>query len=467
MDTTTTSSNSNTQWIATLSFVVGLIGLAIYYFLDIKIQRKNSQKEKLKLPPDAQPDKSVIQCDETDCSKTNPSMKCGQCKMVYYCGSACQRQHWKYHKADCKVATEKIYSQLDLQKDDIELKEKAPADATCAICLTDQPEMKNPIVLKACQHVFCYKCLEQYENYHQTMPKKEEKGTTPCPCCRTKMEENAREAVVAKALLYAARAGRKANTPQEKREACQLALEEMKALGSPESDQDVLQANILCAQIALVKGDFKDALKIWEQNQRIWTKLVNRKKQVDALLQKGQTLGQQSNDGDNSDSDDDGEIDEETYQQMQQIQNEIMAIMAQGGLGQEADLINCRLECISVHLEMQDWDTAKQMYQDIMTEYPEQSMMSPPQQRKVFMGFARCLYEEGNYEGSIRLGEAAIEMNRHFPGIHQYVALAYKEQGDLQKAQDVMAQAVLYETPWDSDHREEVRELWVRLMEEG
>ena len=271
------------------------------------------------------------------------------------------------------------------------------------------------------------------------------------------MEENVKEAVLAKAILYSARA-------REKRKACQLALEQMKTLGKPESDQDVLQANIICGHLAATKGDYKDALAIFEQNERLLTKLVERKRQVDALMQKGQQLGQ----GKGDDSDDEEEIDPETYQQMQQIQNEIMAIMAQGGMARESDLINCRLELTNIRLQMEDWVTAQQQYQQLMTDYPQQSrIVTPAQQQQVFLGFARCLYEEGNYVGSIRLGEAALAMNRHFPGIHKYLALAHKAQGNLPKAQQIMAQAVLYETPWDPNNVAEARSLWVELMEEG
>merc|ERR1712098_280455 len=28
--------------------------------------------------------------------------KCSRCETVYYCGKACQRSHWKYHKSKCK-----------------------------------------------------------------------------------------------------------------------------------------------------------------------------------------------------------------------------------------------------------------------------------------------------------------------------------------------------------------------------
>lgn len=37
------------------------------------------------------------------CSKKGAENKCGKCKSVYYCGTECQKQHWKTHKDICKA----------------------------------------------------------------------------------------------------------------------------------------------------------------------------------------------------------------------------------------------------------------------------------------------------------------------------------------------------------------------------
>jgi hypothetical protein len=51
--------------------------------------------------------------------------------------------------------------------------------------------------------------------------------------------------------------------------------------------------------------------------------------------------------------------------------------------------------------------------------------------------------------------EGAICTCRHFPGIHKYLALSYKDMGDRQMAMTMMNRAVLYETPWDDQNRQE------------
>ena len=41
-------------------------------------------------------------CGEIEVSKRQMS-KCGRCNLVYYCGTACSRLHWKTHKPECRV----------------------------------------------------------------------------------------------------------------------------------------------------------------------------------------------------------------------------------------------------------------------------------------------------------------------------------------------------------------------------
>jgi len=61
-------------------------------------------------------------------------------------------------------------------------------------------------------------------------------------------------------------------------------------------------------------------------------------------------------------------------------------------------------------------------------------------------------------------GEAAVQMNRYFPGVHKYIALAQqKESGDLDAAIATMNRAVLYEAPWDAQHLSDTKRLFKEL----
>ena len=81
----------------------------------------------------------------------------------------------------------------------------------------------------------------------------------------------------------------------------------------------------------------------------------------------------------------------------------------------------------------------------------------------MFMGMSRCMYHLKNYEFAIQLGEAAIEMNRHFPQVHKYVALSQKASGDIEGAIRTMARAVNYETPWDEANRKVVLAMYEEM----
>ena len=107
-----------------------------------------------------------------------------------------------------------------------------------------------------------------------------------------------------------------------------------------------------------------------------------------------------------------------------------------------------------------NWEGAIEMYQSV---FDESYYRSPAEQREIIMGVSRCFYEIGKYDHAIELGLGAIEMNRHFPQVHKYVALALKAKGDIEAARRTMSQAVLYETPWDDENIEANRTLLKQL----
>jgi hypothetical protein len=87
-------------------------------------------------------------------------------------------------------------------------------------------------------------------------------------------------------------------------------------------------------------------------------------------------------------------------------------------------------------------------------------------QCKIMMGLSRCLYEVGNYETAILIGKPAIKLNRHYTGARHYMVLASKAQGDMDAATRLMAQAIIYEAPWDDNHQTKMERLWHELFVE-
>jgi tetratricopeptide (TPR) repeat protein len=92
--------------------------------------------------------------------------------------------------------------------------------------------------------------------------------------------------------------------------------------------------------------------------------------------------------------------------------------------------------------------------------------LTVPQERHCYMQLIRCYYELGDHDRAIRAGGYAIAMNRHFPGVYEYVAKARKAKGDLAEAIQLMRRSVLYETPWDEENIAKQWHLLKELLEE-
>ena len=115
---------------------------------------------------------------------------------------------------------------------------------------------------------------------------------------------------------------------------------------------------------------------------------------------------------------------------------------------------------------MENWEAAKLIYFEMMQNMDDHNSATPPQQRMMYMGLCRCFYYLGECDKALAAGDAALQMNRHFPFVHQYIALAQKAMGDLQAAKETMARALIYEAPWDDQHYERVLELYREIVGE-
>ena len=85
-------------------------------------------------------------------------------------------------------------------------------------------------------------------------------------------------------------------------------------------------------------------------------------------------------------------------------------------------------------------------------------------QRQYYHDLSRCLYETGAYDRAILAAEIAIESNRHFENVYEYLVKSYQAKGDLPTAIVMMKRAVRYDSPWDKG-RQEVLRAKLREME--
>jgi tetratricopeptide (TPR) repeat protein len=156
----------------------------------------------------------------------------------------------------------------------------------------------------------------------------------------------------------------------------------------------------------------------------------------------------------------------------EELMESVVEKVAESGLPAEV-LVDDKKSQFGIELQraeayqvMKEWEEAKDVYIKMLMSMEGPEEASPPQNRQVFMGLSRCAYELGVYDKSIRAAEAALDMNRHFPGVHKYKALSEKASGDIDAAIRTMNRALLYETPWDDGNKAEVLKLYNELLSE-
>jgi tetratricopeptide (TPR) repeat protein len=248
-----------------------------------------------------------------------------------------------------------------------------------------------------------------------------------------------------------ARAARKDVTDEEREALLSRAQDDLSRV--LEADPNDMQAMFTKVELLLLQKDFDQAIQVIQkrmeldkegrENSKIMTEKLDRAKMA---------------------------MDEGREEEADQIMEEIEQFHQEGhsvsrfkkGVG--LDLL---LQMAKAQELVQEWEAAIETYKRLFHEtYEDFSVATPVQQRKLLMGISRCFYKVGNYKGAIAMGEGAIDMNRHFPGVYKYVALSYRETGDRQMAKTTMNRAVLYETPWDDQNREEAYELFKDLASE-
>lgn len=419
-------------------------------------EEESIQKRIDKLPRDC------ICCDYVECGKAAPPQRCSRCRVVYYCSRECQRKDWGQHRADCDLGQRVIeQSGLDMEQAVVVADITATAtdtyalanaeDRSCPICLTT--EIERPITLKKCRHQFCYSCLRAWQQ--------RDCGNS-CPMCRSQTED-VEEGAMASARILAQRA----TTLEKRNMASEQEIRDIRLNGIQQVDNVLidsphphLQAMGTKAEILIRLKDFTAALEVCDRIIEIDNERhakMDRAIELLARIDEADALGL---------------MDEQACLELDGIQAELQSKgfgkrMAGSRTSRHTEIHLMKAEGYE---GLERWEDAKEVYVCLLQLPDFYEKTSPPGQRAVFMGFARCAYHIGLYDNSIAASQAALEMNKHFPNVHKYLALAQKAQGDLQTAVDTMNRAALYETPWDDDHREEVLQLYEQLksdLEEG
>jgi len=211
-----------------------------------------------------------ITCDNCNQMIHVPPQECSTCRCVYYCGEACQRAHLNEHREICvKVGARAAKERTRQQEAAAASCNGIGSDSEvleCGICL-QEVATKLCVVLPACDHRFCFPCLERY---------KELVPNARCPLCRGHMPEsdNLLQELYANAAILTRRANcRPKGSPEQKQDYTD-AMRDVEAL--LEMDGNHRNLKFLKAELLYYLGEFESAIACVEDF--VLTKLMHNKK---------------------------------------------------------------------------------------------------------------------------------------------------------------------------------------------
>ena len=211
------------------------------------------------------------------------------------------------------------------------------------------------------------------------------------------------------------------------------------------TDQQQVQLELIWGEIVLLQGHNDIALRILEETADRVQLMVERGEQIQRLTDTLESLQwDAANQG----------LRHEILQQRQKL-------VTEGSCAHPSDHAVVLLRIGHVHRLQKNWHTALETYEYLWQCYMKESLLPPFQEQEVFTSVAEAAYHLGWYDRAVMFGEAIVQMNRYHPWSHKYVALSHLAMGNADKARQVAAQGVMYETPWDEVHRTKVRR-WYR-----
>ena len=315
--------------------------------------------------------------------------------LSFHNSKECQVQHWKEHKSTCTL----IKKEYDIWKEAMNnvLPDGSALDTKEGPCAICLEEtITNPVVLP-CGHAFCFSCVG---NYQQSSTSKE--GAS-CPYCRGEIPNMGMKAVE-RATLYGDRAVRSSKESEEQKKYAKLALVEF------ESIMELLDPDG-------VKEEYIEVLH-WKAMMTSMT---------------GQP--------------------EETIK----ITGEVLSLNKK-----HPGVFNFDKVAVTNYWKAQaysdcgKWKDSVKIYKSLFMEHKQRG--ADPSDMMI-TDYSRALYELQKYDEAILVGKLAIELNRSRPGVHKYVALSQKANGDIDAAAKTMSRAILYEEHWDKDNIQKNKEL--------
>mmetsp|Transcript_950 Transcript_950/g.1950 ORF Transcript_950/g.1950 Transcript_950/m.1950 type:complete len:274 (-) Transcript_950:230-1051(-) len=253
-----------------------------------------------------------------------------------------------------------------------------------------------------------------------------------CPACRGTNAPDLETSATGNALLYATRASNADLEEEEREEYRQKALAELARVSDSETPQTHAQVLITKGEILRDLGRCDKAIEVLQEILKLCDVGVKAKAEIDRLMPQ---LDRAMNEG----REDDAEA----------FMNQMEPLLEKNQYaGLQKDFMGTHLTIAEMKESQEEWDAALDIYKLKVGMAMQYDNFGNPlnftavDQRRLYMGMSRCFYHKAEYKHAIELGSGAIEMNRHFPKVHKYVALSQNASGDMDAAVRTMARAV-------------------------
>jgi tetratricopeptide (TPR) repeat protein len=297
--------------------------------------------------------------------------------------------------------------------------------------------MHQQVVLKACKHAFCFRCINSWqahstktESFFDTAKK------LSCPICRQHIEQSVVEDAIENAALYTYRASRLQEDDPERKKYLELALAEVDmVLMTDERDLDAMR----CKGRILRYYAPEHAIKVYQKVLALDREGSANFAKLDAMLDQMKVA---------MDAGDHDEVNR--LRGPVEVYHRSGTFMRQIGHGPQR-LVDLMIHFAEAHEAVGNWHEAWIIYGDKFLEIQGDAHQS----RRLCIGIARCLYQLGLYDRAVAVGKEALSFNRVYPGVHKLVALPQLALGQVEAARTTMRRGIVYEAPWDNGNRQE------------
>lgn len=348
-------------------------------------------------------------CDS--CNSEGALLRCSKCKCSYYCSSTCQRNDWKKHKIQCAGIQKTIadYDKINQKLDIFAAKYQDASFATCSICYEPMEGLQK--VQLPCHHIFCMSCMAGHSNHRVAME-------FSCPLCRQELSnESLYQQLYSNAcglLSQALRVNPRHSKPLRLYYA-HLALEEFHRL------QALLQ---------VMKTASNKINTIW-MIQELEVKILTACEEFQTAKPLAEHL-----------------LDDPLYPKQD--------------IHLSAELIFCLSEC---YIQTGQAEESLQRLFALFGTISDPAAYTK-EIRSLYQHLTETLYLVGRYDQAISIGSAAVEMNRHFDGVYEFIWKAYWASNQRDQAVATIKKALRYETPWDHKNVEWLQREYEKLEAE-